>query len=162
MFDLLIPLFLISMPFLIFAYAFSTRKKRKSNKRRKKHHRMIKQCSYEGSIGPLLEAHRENEIAAEAKYIGTIIRVKGTVLRVAKSRLSKYDVYPSLIVILFVDGGSVLCCMSEDEKEQLIEIRIEDEVVVYGVIVGFDLDIDRLILNGCFILIEEKEAHGHQ
>ena len=43
-----------------------------------------------------------------------------------------------------------------------MEIRVTDKVNVYGVVVGFGLDPDRLILKDCLIQTEEGEQDGHQ
>ena len=159
--DLLGILFFISILFLITAYVFGGREKRESNKRRKKLRRMMERCSHEGNIRPLLKAYMENEIAAEAKYIGTIVRVKGTVQKVTTGEMSEYDL-PKSVVYLSAYGAYVSCFMPESEKEQLMEIRVTDKVCVYGTVVGFGLNPDCLILKDCLIQTEKEELDGHQ
>ncbi len=156
--DLLVALYFISV-ISIPVYVFSSRKKRKSRKRKRELRRMMEQCSHEDNMRLIFKAYRENEIAAEAKYIGAIVRVEGTVNRITTGELSEYDVFSRPVVVL---SGYVSCYMLESERERLMEIRVTDKVNVYGVVVGFGLDPDRLILKDCLIQTEEGEQDGHQ
>ena len=157
MFELLAALyfiFLISIP----VYIFSSRKKRKSRKRKRELRRMMERCSLETNMRPIFKAYRENEIAAEAKYIGAIVLVEGTVNRITTGELSEYDLFSRPILVL---SGHVSCYMLESERERLMEIQVTDEVNVYGVVAGFGLDPDYLVLKDCLIQTEEAEQNGH-
>ena len=120
---------------------------------------MMERCSLETNMRPIFKAYRENEIAAEAKYIGAIVLVEGTVNRITTGELSEYDLFSRPILVLSGHVSCymlehVSCYMLESERERLMEIQVTDEVNVYGVVAGFGLDPDYLVLKDCLIQTE--------
>ena len=120
---------------------------------------MMEQCSLETDMRPIFKAYKENEIAAEAKYIGAIVLVEGTVNRITTGELSKDEFISRPVLVL---SDYVSCYMLESEWERLMEIQVTDEVNVYGVVAGFGLDPDYLVLKDCLIQTEEAEQNGSQ
>lgn len=153
-----------SLWFLIlvyFAYAFSTRKKRRiakeKRKRRKKLRRMAKLCWRDFRVSNALKAYKENTLVADSDYLRKIILVKGKIRTIDKEYPYDSAIFKEPVIFLSNSRFSVWCWMQESEEELLMEMQVGDEINVYGVInnrINQDIPVIRLV--DCLIQTMEE------
>lgn len=152
----IVPTFLILMMLLILGYIYKNRERLSDKERKKKLNKMMKQCAYDVNMNNILTSYRENEISAREKYTGTIVSITGTVQKITEDLLTP-------VMSLSTYRGIVRCVMQKIERKWLMELRVGDEVGVYGSIDNCDLELDVLYLKNCLIqLTEEEEQDGSE
>ncbi|MDR0519512.1 MAG: OB-fold putative lipoprotein [Clostridiales Family XIII bacterium] len=99
------------------------------------------------SAKDLMDAYDENEVAADEKYKGKVLQVKGVVNSVAT------DIMDELYVTL--DNGaeleiiSVQCYFNEDKKDAIAKLKKGDEITIEGTCTGYLINV---LLEDCDVL----------
>ena len=91
----------------------------------------------------LLEAFSTDETAANLKYLGRIIQVKGVISKV--EIVNKKGSISLETEALF---GSVLCTLTPEESLSIKELKIGQEILLKGICTGFLMDV---VLVKCII-----------
>ncbi|MFL3661838.1 MAG: OB-fold protein [Polaribacter sp.] len=91
----------------------------------------------------ILEAFSADEAAANLKYLGKIIEVKGVI-----SKIEVVNKKGSITLETNALFGSVLCTLTPEESLYIKELKIGQEVLLKGICTGFLMDV---ILVKCII-----------
>ena len=152
-----------------FLCAFITRKKRRiarekremvreEHRRAKQLREMIKLRWCDFKMSTVWKAYRENILAADSKYLEKIILVKGKIQTIERKKYeSQFLIGSDLFILLYVSGRHIGCFMQEGEEKLLMEMRVGDEVNVYGRISSIDRDLRIIYLSDCLVQTMEQE-----
>ncbi|MDB9723193.1 MAG: hypothetical protein QNK88_00455 [Polaribacter sp.] len=91
----------------------------------------------------LLEAFSADETAANLKYLGKIIQVKGVI-----SKIEIVNKKGSISLETEALFGSVLCTLTPEESLSIKELKIGQEILLKGICTGFLMDV---VLVKCII-----------
>lgn len=91
----------------------------------------------------LLEAFSADETAANLKYLGKIIQVKGVI-----SKVEIVNKKGSITLETEALFGSVLCTLTPEESLSIKELKIGQEILLKGICTGFLMDV---VLVKCII-----------
>lgn len=91
----------------------------------------------------LLEAFSTDETAANLKYLGKIIQVKGVI-----SKIEIVNKKGSISLETEALFGSVLCTLTPEESLSIKELKIGQEILLKGICTGFLMDV---VLVKCII-----------
>jgi hypothetical protein len=91
----------------------------------------------------LLEAFSADETAANLKYLGKIIQVKGVI-----SKIEIVNKKGSISLETEALFGSVLCTLTPEESLSIKELKIGQEILLKGLCTGFLMDV---VLVKCII-----------
>ena len=91
----------------------------------------------------LLEAFSADETAANLKYLGKIIQVKGVI-----SKIEIVNKKGSITLETEALFGSVLCTLTPEESLYTKELKIGQEILLKGICTGFLMDV---VLVKCII-----------
>ena len=91
----------------------------------------------------LLEAFSADETAANLKYLGKIIQVKGVI-----SKIEIVNKKGSISLETEALFGSVLCTLTPEESLSTKELKIGQEILLKGICTGFLMDV---VLVKCII-----------
>tara|TARA_B110000285_G_scaffold130873_1_gene147037 strand:+ start:217 stop:633 length:417 start_codon:yes stop_codon:yes gene_type:complete len=91
----------------------------------------------------LLEAFSTDETAANLKYLGRIIQVKGVI-----SKVEIVNKKGSITLETEALFGSVLCTLTPEESLSIKELKIGQEILLKGICTGFLMDV---VLVKCII-----------
>ena len=121
---------LLAIPLLIFVSIYYKKEERESKSRRKALTRMMERCPYEVSVSQLVEEFDANEIAAKAKYRGSLVCVEGSIASVT------VDLFTPVVSLYSLKSGDnyfVVCLMQKSEMKPLEHVQAHDRVNIYGV-----------------------------
>lgn len=135
-------------------YRFGRRKKRKLKKRRKHLRRMMEKCSNEIKVSELMKAYKENEITAYQKYLGKIVCISGSIIRITRIE-SEYTPDTPPVMFISQSYASVLCQMYKNDEEPLRYLKKGDKITVYGLVSEFSINVGdkqgSVLLTSCVI-----------
>ena len=154
--DIFIVCIPITIMLLIFFSIYYKREERESKRRRKALTRMMERCSYKVSVSQLVEEFDANEIAAMAKYRGSLVCVEGSIASVTVHILTP------VVTLYSVESGDnyfVVCRMQNSEMKPLEHVQARDEVNIYGVAMG-SVKFRTAQMEMCLIATEAVEVLG--
>ena len=161
--DIFVWCILIAIPLLIFVSTYYSiyykGEERESKRRRKALTRMMERCSYEVSVPQLVEEFDANEIAAKAKYRGSLACVEGSIASVT------VDLFTPIVSLYSVGSGDnyfVVCRMQNSEMKPLENVQAHDRVNIYGVPMS-SIKFRTVQMEMCLIATEiVEDLDGHQ
>ena len=149
----------ITIMLLVFFSIYYEREERESKRRRKALTRMMERCSHEVSVPQLVEEFAANEIAAMAKYRGSLVCVEGSIASVTVHILTPIV---SLYSVGFGDNYFVVCRMQNSEMKPLENVQAHDRVNIYGVPMS-SIKFRTVQMEMCLIATEiVEDLDGHQ
>ena len=150
---------LLAIPLLIFVSIYYKKEERESKSRRKALTRMMERCPYEVSVSQLVEEFDANEIAAKAKYRGSLACVEGSIASVTVHILTPVV---TLYSVESDDNYFVVCRMQNSEMKPLEHVQAHDRVNIYGVPMS-SVKFRMVQMEMCLIAIAAVEdSDGHQ